>query len=748
MHRSSRLLLCCILGLSQLATPASDAGEEVIPLHHVERVRNNPTSRNAAWLSLQFAAEEPFRFLVEERMTQRDHAEGVQLAWDHDADATTPAERFVVPRGVIEVRAALLAARAFWRDVCARAGFKPRFAGRDPMTIWMPDEVDGEGRHAIAKYGLHAMIFFVDHLDAGTAVHEYFHMVQGALWAKGDAKKYDARVNERVVRFLLEATATWAQDVPIRVPVAPGEVFEPDRDNSYLSAVGQIWRLNDFSLLRRPANRSAPQGMDGYIEALFVKYLAEQLAGGKDPGNHARVLTWFARCMHDDLSETTLVRKTGDILPASFGATWQARWRSFHKAFRMSNVVQKGGAATEHTSLLGYFDDAFQSLEGKPSGYRLDVDGLMYPVYLGPHGIHRGAYAEQPQVLKIEPAQDDEERIRRLTEILQHETIAPQGCRTRLIAFAKPYPDAKPFERTAYVMVEADGPADAYLLEQRTHDEDHRARATASFRWNQDLVLPAEASPRRSVVKVSLQPAVGERCYLWCGLVNQDLEDRWVEARWTYVNLPRLVPYLRLDEYGRTSETVKLVGGSAFERAPREGMRNGDDFVLTFDTIAPLHFGKAKREPVPPRELMLEAELIGADGAPVGLAGPLRFDALPLGDMEEDGRVRYTVSGRLAENNPVAGACRLRLRVESLLRLGEADEQLDESFAFTIARGPRVARVRATSGDRLAYDSDAPAPKPRCEELRRRPRARRRGDVHRGDGPRDRRGGRRWCGAA
>lgn len=714
MRRSRWLWVGMLVGLlAGGVAPEVGAEDEPLVVHEVGRTKEDPSNSGATYKVIRFHKDEPFQFMVDERMLSEQASDGVAFAWDHDGQADTPPVRLVVPRGVHLVRTALLAAKAYWDQACKKAGLVQTWAKQGPMDVWLPNVATKRGeRDGVSLYTLHSMMIYKNHLDAGTAIHEYFHMVQGAVWTDGRVGAWEAKREHGLWAMLSESTATWAQDIPLRVDLGHGAVIDPDAENSYLSAVGQFWRISDFSVLQRAYDRSAPHGMVGYLEGLFVTYLAEQCAGGKDPGDASAILKWFAACMRGDLSARDVVRRTGEMVPVSFGPSWQERWRALHKAWRMSNVVQRGGAAPKHAKRLGYFDDAFQSFTGKPKRYKLGAEGVMYPVYLGPQGVHVAAHLTSPRVLETSFATDDAERIRRLAPGLESHILQPQGCRTRLVPLAPNFVGTRPIKRVAYVMAEGDGPIDAYLLEQRTRDEDFQGRETATFTWHEDFALDPEAGGKRAFKRIEYEPVDGERAYLWVGFVNQDLDRGRAEGRWTYVNVPQLVPYLRMPRFGRASETVRLVGGSAFERGEREGMRAGDTFVFEFDMTGQIHFGALPQEEIPPRELMAKAKLLGPKGQPVLLDGPVEYAARRHPQGESDGRVRYTVSGRIAEHNTVTGACRFELHIETLLRLDASEVQHDDSLAFQIVDSPQVERVRVVAANKLVYDSDVPLRSP------------------------------------
>lgn len=130
------------------------------------------------------------------------------------------------------------------------------------------------------------------------SVHEYFHLVQGAIGHDGDPATWRARHAQKHAVFdwfLHEVLAQWVTDEPITVGAIPGhEAFLLDATNDYLTATQAAAALK--------SGREYLLGHNPYDMTLLAKYLAEQIANGNDVSRVADVLRFYLDLARDGSS--------------------------------------------------------------------------------------------------------------------------------------------------------------------------------------------------------------------------------------------------------------------------------------------------------------------------------------------------------------------------------------------------------------------------------------------------------------
>ncbi len=634
--------------------------------------------------------------------------------WDHDLNGDTPARPVAIPDKILRIRQTLLDAEAYFDNAFKQAGITPKFYEPDePIKVFV-------GVFGAKSVALGAMAstnawnnrikirfdLIPEELET-TAVHEYFHIVQKAV-AKDPVSLStlrDADNSEfRLWKRFSDWTCQWASDEPIQVNnfIEPGLV-NVDDINEYIRH-GTYFGHHQVPLFNR----------NQYLNGLVIKYLAEQAVGGSDTSAAAQVLSLHRRFAEPRPAADILQAMTETLPEKRFaGKTWQDRWQRFYRAFAATNVVQRGSQVHLPSGLLGYHDDGFASLQ---TMYNVSLDATLYE-----------DYSTVPSRVYPEPAANDQERKDRLAQLcgppVRVEPLANRLVLINLSDHSDPAPPApgrislswvhKDVKaRTAFFYAEGDPGTDVFVLHQGTQAKTHRDRQRSAFVLNQEFTLtgdkPSDGNRPWVVAASPNITTVGRREYLWVGLINSAVDMQERSLSWSYVVTPGLIPRVqRSGEMG--TPTVRLDRGTAYHRDEKEGFYNGDKFTIVVNSTGRAHVGDDSQDDIAPEKRTIDLQIISQEtGQPINLVDT-DGRAMKVSSLKHirDKSYRYEFSGQIDPKNTVFGKCMFRVRLTTLLNLGEQDEFVDESYEFVL-RDPRpsVERVQVLSGRELLYDSD------------------------------------------
>lgn len=692
-----------VLLFSNAPAFAKEYLDSVTPQEAEFRQTSDVSSPRQKHFFIRFKPGEKFVFVVSKKLLLDEgapfYSDGRTVFWYEESGQEIP---FAISNRLLKFRNGLVAAKEYWDRQAAEAGIT--------LNFWKPDQpilvlagnpsASDENAVAVAMFTKQLIVFmphWTGHLTPETtAIHEYFHFVQDAVWHNGVEEDfrnlYIWQSKEPYRSFMAEMTAEWSTDEPIPVAQFSGPPVNSDDDNGYWEHRGTMFVMTPDKAFFEKSS---------YAANIFIKYLAEQYSGG-DPGDAQETLKLIRDMSLKGLRADTFFQTIAESLPDRLKTypEWQENWKQFFTRFCASNHVQNAAVTAELAERLGYFDPG--AATPNASGVRVSK------------GWSEDS-SKAPGALYPEPAQDDNERKKRLEALLGgDETIEPLAYRLHQISS---YMNSRgPAPRPVYVLARGVANSDVFILRQKYPASGAEyARVNATFERVPAFTFLGQREakePEAFAVIDDFQRNASEIQEIWVGLVNPGppaphLGQKVIQ--WGYLASPRLIPFVT--DSSKPSGTVDLVGGSALGN---DAFDNGDTFELEIRSTGPLHRPGADLNNLLPQDLSVELTGLDSlerkidfeltDGKPFKVSGA---EDTSSGDVSYN----YRFSGRIAEDNAATGACRFRFRLTSLLNLGGKDEQIDESFKFNLESiVPKVTEVvihqESREGAPLIYDSE------------------------------------------
>ncbi|MCP3874275.1 MAG: hypothetical protein GY699_14110 [Desulfobacteraceae bacterium] len=661
------------------------------------------TSEQIHWF-IKFEQDEKFIFIIPEehmRSTQPLNTpfydQGYTFYRYHDEDLGFEMN-YPISNRVLMVRKALLAAQNYFNDAAGKAGLELKWwdpdepvkvvVGKTAKPSWIADANFSRQRIVIRPHWYTMDIH-------GVAVHEYFHLITGAVVFNGDKDlfwtKYHVAGHHPFRLFLNEMTAEWATDEPITIG------FENSTKTKNLDTVNDYLKERSIRFLFH--NRTPFFEKDQYDSNILIKYFAEQMAGKKDKSAAEHVLK-LIKTMYDNggVNKNTFFKAFTDLLPGrDFGArTWQLKWSKFFRAFCASNLIQKAKCLENPKDPLGYHDDAF-SID------RYGYDNELEKEWAAEASIHSEKVFQ-------ESAQDDIERKRRLETLLgPKELVAPMAYKLHRIELNSDTAVPRP----VFFFASGEAGSDTFLIRQkRKKGSIFVDRKNTTFDWKPEFTFSNqwEINTPESFGIIEDYGESEKIQDIWMGLINSGMDKRYRFISWAFQASPRLIPYTNPPIWGG-SQTIHLTGGDAsYNSGPGQGWYNGDTFQLNFRTTGPLHRKGTNLTDIPFEDLSLAFKILNEKDQEIGL--DLDYGLKLKGSKERAGHFSYTIKGKIARRNPYLGKARIYLKLTSLLNLGKSDQQIDESYEILIRPLlPHVERVvisqdESIQGSQVIYDSN------------------------------------------
>jgi len=589
---------------------------------------------------------------------------------------------YMVSDYVLAIREALLSSKKYFDGAAKRANLSLKLYKPDePLIISFGPMYLSIGEANFPGQNIH--FHSSSHAHGSTkistiAIHEYFHIVQNALWYTNptDFENFYRNSSALDHRFLDETTAQWATDESIKIKrIRSDQTENQDLVNDYVP----LWfNNNNVPLFDR----------DPYT-CIIMKYFTEQVKGGKDESG-AEDLLKTLKDIHDmgAVTRSNIFKAISRKLPPEkWPEDENKKWMYFYTAFCASMLVGKAQEANDPSDILGIHDD----------GYNKERYGLS-----GNFSSERSDASKWPENVYAEPASTDEDRKKRLkTLTVDEETI--QGLTNKAFLF-EPVWDRKDVPpRPVYFYAKGGPSSDAFLIRKPTK---------LTYEWIREFTLLNQKNKNERatfavVPDYSIDPIPQG---IIMGLVSTT--DHNAEMSWSYLASPRLIPHPVLNPSPRDTETVKLVGGKASERKKDEPFLNGDTFTIEVWSTGPLHRKRARIDNIPKEDRSIELEVLTKNNEKVPLElkkGEKEEIKVQAAAEEHPGDSTYYVykfSGRFDPENPHNGECRFKIKLTSPLNLGGEDEEVDESFKFTLnSTRPIVDQVEIFQGQNIVYDS-------------------------------------------
>lgn len=612
-------------------------------------------------------------------------------------------EKFLpISNRLLMYRQALLAAETHFTQAARNAGFTLNFAHADPVRIVVGQTTQNTSA-AETSFSHHWICFGAtgDHSPT-VPVHEYFHLVQSAIWYEGkDEYQHQTSLFQKPYSdFLHDMTADWATDEPIQIPASPGyPATNIDLTQNYLNHSGSRFIEEGDQRFFADVDRNY-RGIGfkprQYQASLLIKYWAEQMAGQQDKSSAPQLLKALRRIQQlGGLNHDGFFLGLTEPLPPQFDAPGEEyRWQQFFRHFCASNVIQRASCRKDTNDPIGYHDEAFQSIN---STFDNKIERTL-----------RSESRVSFDRIWAEPALTDAERIARL-KTLRGGTDEIRALSHKLYLLKLENKRSQP--RTIFLHAEGEPGTDLYLLRQQPplyseHWRDDGSMDLLSeftFSDQTDSDSPADFTV---VENVDLRR---QGDYLWLGLVNGATKSQNRKVRWCYLATPALMEFQSTVHRGDTS-TVRLVKGDSLSRwqSDLQQFADGDEFELRIQTSGALHRSEADLNDLRKEDVSLDFKVLDRHNneVPLEIVNGRTFKVRAKPHQLEPNAWDYFISGKLQSGIDYEGLCRFRICISSPLNLGPQDEQIDESYKFELnPLNPYLDRVEIRQGEQLIYDN-------------------------------------------